>query len=367
MLRCLTLVVVLGACDVHGDEAVERPSVASKADDSAAPDGLPAPCDPEALAVLRLCMREAADPHDGAIACGLEQPPSCADALLREAAYEGCVLGTTWYELRRSPWITIVATQRLDATTALTAAEQVRVVRAVHASSHDDVTTSAEAFARVDEQVIDRYELADVSNDRRLTAYIYGAGDNTYGAVFDARDGAIQVHDGDFVGCDLPPGPLRNDCGAVSDCAPGLVCHGLTAAAGNLGVCGRGANSQVVCRGSDCSPAWLERRLDDLEGLPLDALPVERALIAYGLGDRLIAVELSLSLEHSAADTMEVFLVDPSGREQRVTGGVHGSAAIELTTTLHGTGPANGVWRLRLEGQAGSGVLHAWSLRLTTD
>ncbi len=330
---------------------------------------LPAPCDPETLAIMRLCAREstAGSPYDAAIECGRGQSPRCADALLREAAYEDCVLGSTWYEVRRSPWVVIVAEDQLDAMTYLDETERARVVRAVQASSHSDVTSSAEAFARVDDNIIDRYQLADVSTDRRLVAYIYGAGDNTYGAVFDEDDQAIDIHDGDITGCDLPPGGIRVDCGSRSDCGPQLQCRGITAEAGDLGVCGRGASRQVVCRGPDCTPAWLERRLDDLDDLPLGELPVERELIAYGLGERVIAVEVSLSIEHDQAGTMQVYLVDPSGAEQRVTGGVPGTAAIELTTTLHATGPANGIWRLRLEGQSGVGVLHRWSLRITTE
>ncbi len=330
---------------------------------------LPELCDPETLAIMRLCARESAaeSPYDAAIECGRGQPRRCADALLREAAYEDCVLGSTWHELRRSPWIVIVAEDRLDATTSLDGAERARVVRAVNASSHSDVTTSVEAFARVDDNIIDRYQLADVSADRRLVAYVYGAGDNTYGAVFDEDDLPIDIHDGDISGCELPPGGIRVDCGARSDCDPLLACHGITAEAGNIGVCGRGASRQVVCRGADCTPAWLERRLDDLDDLPLRELPIERELIAYGLGDRVVVVELSLSIEHEHAGTLQVYLVDPSGAEQRVTGGVPGAAAIELTTTLHTTGPANGIWRLRLEGDSGVGILHRWSLRITTE
>lgn len=89
----------------------------------------------------------------------------------------------------------------------LDATAQAQIVRALHASSHTDVTTAAEAFTRVDGGVINRIELRDGFAVRLYVAYEYGAGDNSYGAIFDERDlePAAEIHDGDIDECTVPP------------------------------------------------------------------------------------------------------------------------------------------------------------------
>jgi hypothetical protein len=80
-------------------------------------------------------------------------------------------------------------------------------VRAMQASSHTDVTTAEEAFARADGGVINRLEMRDWLAVRRYFSYEYGAGDNSYGAIFDERDvePAAEIHDGDIAECRVPP------------------------------------------------------------------------------------------------------------------------------------------------------------------
>ena len=116
-----------------------------------------------------------------------------------------CAFGDTFRELDRQRFafgaqVALRSPAGLDATT------QAQLVRAVQASSHTDVTTAAEAFSRVDEGVINRIELRDSIAVRRYVAYEYGAGDNSYGAIFDERDlePAVEIHDGDFDECRVP-------------------------------------------------------------------------------------------------------------------------------------------------------------------
>lgn len=61
----------------------------------------------------------------------------------------------------------------------------------------------AEAFAAVDEQQVNQYGLRHRGTGRRFTAYEYGAGDNSYGAVFTAATlgRAAAIHDGDIYAC----------------------------------------------------------------------------------------------------------------------------------------------------------------------
>ena len=272
---------------------------------------VPRPCDAPLLAALRGCAHElmasAADaevtPWAAAAACAEDEllgrvhdavcdsgdapsyctlpferfhqevMPVCRDAALQLASYDDCALGTSWYELVRSPWVRVLTHTRLDRSQPLDPHEQELIVRAVQASAHTDVTTAAEAFARVDEGVVDRYELADVSAGGRLVAYIYGAGDNTYGRIFGADELVIDVHDGDIMGECHAPGPVLADCRSDRDCDGALLCGGISEAAGGLGRCGpyaAPATDQVVCHGQRCTPAWLEQPLRDIDGIPTD-------------------------------------------------------------------------------------------------
>ncbi len=119
---------------------------------------------------------------------------------------QACAFGDTFAGLdvlrfARGSEVELTSAAGLDATT------QAQIVRALHASSHTDVTTAAEAFARVDGGVINQLELRDNFAVRRYLAYEYGAGDNSYGAIFDERDlePAAEIHDGDIAACTVPP------------------------------------------------------------------------------------------------------------------------------------------------------------------
>lgn len=117
-----------------------------------------------------------------------------------------CVFGDTFAGLDRQRFafgapVALTAAADLDATT------QAQIVRAVQASAHTDVTTVEEAFARVDGGVIERVELRDGLAVRLYVAYEYGAGDSSYGAIFDERDlaPAAEIHDGDIAECTVAP------------------------------------------------------------------------------------------------------------------------------------------------------------------
>jgi hypothetical protein len=82
-----------------------------------------------------------------------------------------------------------------------------QLVRAMHASSHTDVRTAEEAFERADGGIIERYTLSDTKGARSYTAIIYGAGDNTYGAIFERGTDTVAalVQDSDFHECKPKP------------------------------------------------------------------------------------------------------------------------------------------------------------------
>jgi hypothetical protein len=118
----------------------------------------------------------------------------------------GCAFGTTFRDLTDQSPVHVVQRTKLfaDDIGALEPWEPAQIVRALHASSHDEVVTVADAFAAADQGEINRVTLVDDVGGRRFRAYEYGAGDNSYGALF-AHAGAAtplaEIHDGDLEGC----------------------------------------------------------------------------------------------------------------------------------------------------------------------
>src|SRR6476646_7491981 len=80
----------------------------------------------------------------------------------------------------------VMATETL--TTAaipnLSALERAQIVAAVQESAHTDVTTVEEAFDRVDQHEINRIVLWYANANQFYTEIEFGAGDNSYGAIF---------------------------------------------------------------------------------------------------------------------------------------------------------------------------------------
>ncbi|HTJ47462.1 MAG TPA: DVUA0089 family protein [Kofleriaceae bacterium] len=117
-----------------------------------------------------------------------------------------CAFGDTFHDIDPAKF-TITGPVVLHASSTISSLEGQQIVRALHASTHTDVTTPADAFAAADQGEIDEYQLVDVAAVRRFTAFEYGAGDNSYGAIF-ARattDVATEIHDGDLYGCNVHP------------------------------------------------------------------------------------------------------------------------------------------------------------------
>ncbi|HUQ07090.1 MAG TPA: hypothetical protein VM261_31580 [Kofleriaceae bacterium] len=116
-----------------------------------------------------------------------------------------CVFGSTFSELDRQRFA-FGSQTTLTSATGLDATARAQIVRALHASSHTDVTTAEQAFMRADSGEINRIELRDWFAVRSYITWEYGAGDNSYGAIFDERDlePAAEIHDGDIYECNVP-------------------------------------------------------------------------------------------------------------------------------------------------------------------
>ncbi len=106
---------------------------------------------------------------------------------------------TTFYELTEN-----VSTEgRTDYTAADTkkiSPELAQMmITATHQSSYTDTKTLADAFDAVDQGEIVVRTLVDKKTGERLLAIDYGAGDNTYGALFSTSGKLVaSIHDGDI-------------------------------------------------------------------------------------------------------------------------------------------------------------------------
>lgn len=114
-----------------------------------------------------------------------------------------CLFGATFGDLLAATATRITGDRELHAADPQSALDQQRIVLAVQQSAHTDVTTVEQAFAAVDQHVIRRVDLYDEAGARAFVAFEYGAGDNSYGAVFayGAPTIVAKIHDGDLEAC----------------------------------------------------------------------------------------------------------------------------------------------------------------------
>jgi hypothetical protein len=118
-------------------------------------------------------------------------------------AAPACLFGDTFGDLLAGTGYRITGDRELRVTDYQSAFDQQRIVVAVQQSAHTDVMTVAQAFAAVDQGVIRRVDLYDEAGARAFVAFEYGAGDNSYGAVFGHGSAAVvsKIHDGDLEAC----------------------------------------------------------------------------------------------------------------------------------------------------------------------
>jgi len=116
-----------------------------------------------------------------------------------------CVFGSAYFELRDQPHLTIVGEMKITPANLPMIGEPARsrLVRAVQQSSHTDVMTAEEALGRVDQEEVNLVRILEPAARRVFVAFEYGAGDNSYGAIFDDETSAMvtNIHDGDLESC----------------------------------------------------------------------------------------------------------------------------------------------------------------------
>ncbi|HEY5938649.1 MAG TPA: hypothetical protein VIU61_28555 [Kofleriaceae bacterium] len=118
---------------------------------------------------------------------------------------DACVFGSTYHDIQTNGYLQIVGTNKITFANVgqLSAVDRQQLVLAVQQSSHTDVMTAEEALERVDQNEVNLMFIAEPAAQRMFVAFEYGAGDNSYGAIFDRGSGAMvtNIHDGDLENC----------------------------------------------------------------------------------------------------------------------------------------------------------------------
>jgi len=322
----------------------------------------------------------------------------CRHELVGELLDATCVFGARYRDAFGTDVPLVVRWQReLRAGAVLEDLEASQIVRAVRETAYSDVTSVAEAFAAVDEGVVNQAALWDASNRREYVVYEVGAGDNSFGAFFAAGsvEPAARIVDGDISGCSATWGDERRSCSDAEPCASGLRCEGASEAPGRcvapradvdpaIGAsCAddRACGSGLVCAGSAlgepglCGPAWLRGRFATR---PSQSIPDNARggaavqLLVGGLATVSTDVRIDLHVTHPRISDLRITLVNPAGTESVVFAGEGTGSEIYLRGValrgFPGDEQVNGVWELRaVDTRRGSlGTIQEFGLELTS-
>ncbi len=350
---------------------------------------------------------------------GWYAPRVCCELNDRSAppAAGPCALGERFVELFAQPSIVVDSDRRLvraDLPT-LDSQQTDQIIQAVRQSAYDDVQTIEEAFQAVDAGEIRELRFFEGSRGQYLVAYEFGAGDNSYGAVFDSQSGELvaRILDGDFydgsapprLGCGLPRGPYFADCGSDADCTGAERCNGLTALPDGrtIGRCAQALGEDLPSSGSRCEtsaqcdpsagllclgreqsgfcrPAWMARTFSNpsiVEVAP--STSVRSTIEVYGLATVPEDLVLSLLVQHRNPGRLRIRLLGPAGEDGTVItvfDGRQGPGVTRNGSELRVAGQqphsgdesVNGVWTLIVENldRTASATLSGLALRASS-
>ena len=328
-------------------------------------------------------------------------------AQIRDGRYDGtctvtaetCQLGTAYYELRADPAYQPYRTRVITAVAQLADHERAQVVRAVH-EIVPTITTAAEALAQVDGGELNFINaIYRIGNSwSELTTVEYGAGDNSYGAVFygETLQLATAINDGDFYGCTqfIPKGGVAEGeaCRGTGDCEGALQCNAVFAGAGvcistapipgdgnectSDAACGSAA---LVCAGATrgyglCNPAWMRGTFANPgAAIPDGGLLIQRFAVR-GLASVDTDVVLRMTITHPRASQLRITLTNPASNEVLIHDGTAAddgqplAIARPITNGFSGDESVNGEWTLRIADRTSghAGTLAPWQLTLTS-
>jgi hypothetical protein len=116
-----------------------------------------------------------------------------------------CLFGQTYGEIFENDALTIINQRKVYPADLPSLNDQERqwLVEAVKQSSHTDVVTPEDAISRVDQEEMNIVYMVEPLAQRGFVAFEYGAGDNSYGAIFSRISAAMvtNIHDGDLERC----------------------------------------------------------------------------------------------------------------------------------------------------------------------
>jgi len=130
------------------------------------------------------------------------------DSMLRECSVPvmRCVLGTTYRELRDNPAYSLRESRVISATNvaALSLEEQSQLLVAVQVA-YEEASDLEAALAAVDQGLVNQLRFTPRAGGAELVVYEYGAGDNSYGGVFQQGSSELtaRINDGDLIDCTL--------------------------------------------------------------------------------------------------------------------------------------------------------------------
>lgn len=334
---------------------------------------------------------------DRAIFCGVDYAqfwqeiyPACTDAIFFDSIAQECRFGARFQDVRDQIHVAITQRQTLTSADSLSPEVQAQVVAAVNQSSHE-VSSAAEGFGVVDGGEIEQFELVDLAR-RRYTAYEYGAGDNSYGAIFvgDTTDIAAAIIDGDLTNC-LAPDAAGQPCAQSADCGDFAcvgVFEGLGRCAAQAPVDGEGTTCDAAntcapglfCAANSVSPSglcvapWMVGHFNHTPFqtvLDNDPQGLSAQTVVTGLATVSQTVFVQAVIRHPDPDQLQVYLQNPATTEVLVAQGEEGVNALALGVDVAGfpgDESANGAWTLRVVDGAAGGVgwLESWRLTIAS-
>jgi hypothetical protein len=314
---------------------------------------------------------------------------------------ETCLLGGRYREMLENPAFQGASSRLVTEPGQLVGIEADQAVLAVQ-EAFDDVTNLTEALAAVQEGEINVTGLYHPATGTQLLAFEFGAGDNSYGAVFyaGALAMAAAINDGDFYGCNLfaarGGAQIGEDCRGRDDCGEQLTCQGVFAGTGRCvpteNPPGEGAScdsdtacghSDLICDGASsgfgtCRPRWLRGDFSDIASAAIpDGGSLSRRLAVYGLATVDTSVWLRLTIAHPHPGQLRITLTNPATTEALFFDGTpddEGDIYLEVegpVSGFSGDEQVNGEWTLRVEdrvagGSEDSGRLVRWDLTVTS-
>lgn len=342
---------------------------------------------------------------------------ACGEALREQ--YD-CAFGTRFRDIAKLPNNAIVREARLTVADvgSLDDIAREQVVIAARQSAFDDVASVEAAFEAFDQGELNVLDTVEISTGRPYRALEYGAGDNSFGAIFELSSTTMvaRIQDGDMLhpgeafalGCDVPFGVPGLVCSNHEACGQGLRCEGAISEHPAGGVVGRCVDHRVsddapanearctapadcpiddglVCSGLSifdegfCRPAWVLGQFHDDNTIALPAQgTLQRDLAVWGLATVPEDAFISLRLLHPDPTTVTITLV-PALRDEGtpfvVFDGATDPAAVGTTTVVidkaiahPGDESLNGLWSIVVEDTAagGAGQIDTWSLRFSS-